>query len=155
MLGTTPRTVLDLDWVCAINARLTRTAAMNPGRLRVEGEPVGVKTAYGDWLPEPADPSEVDEAVRQADGAESNVFAASRPFARLARMQPFGDGNKRTALLAANGLPVRRDGPYMLAVPVEGRDRGVFVDALSRWYMFGEDEVVGWLAEWNLTNPAD
>lgn len=114
-----------------------------------------MKTAYGDWLPEPADPSEVDEAVRQADGAESNVFAASRPFARLARMQPFGDGNKRTALLAANGLPVRRDGPYMLAVPVEGRDREVFVDALSRWYMFGEDEVVGWLAEWNLTNPAD
>lgn len=26
---------------------------------------------------------------------------------------------------------------------------------LSLRYMFGEGEMVGWLAEWNLTNPAD
>ena len=41
----------------------------------------------------------------------------------------------------------------MLAVPVEGHDRDVFVRGLGRWYVLGDDEVVGWLAEWNLTNP--
>ncbi len=45
----------------------------------------------------------------------------------------------------------------MLAVPVErtwqGGARRRF--ELSLRYMFGEGEVVGWLAEWNLTNPAD
>lgn len=56
-------------------------------------------------------------------------------------------------MLAANGLLIKRDSPYMLAVPVEGHDRDVFVRGLGRWYVHGDDEVVGWLAEWNLTNP--
>ena len=75
--------------------------------------------------------------MEQAESSESNVFAASRLFARLARMQPFGDGNKRTAMLAANGLLIKRDSPYMLAVPVEGHDRDVFVRGLGRWYVHG------------------
>ena len=58
-----------------------------------------------------------------------------------------------TAMLAANGLLIKRDSAYMLAVPVEGHDRDVFVRGLGRWYVHGDDEVVGWLAEWNLTNP--
>ena len=122
VLDTTPDTVLDSEWVRAINARLTLTAAMKPGVLRVDGEPVWVDTMSGRYSPGTPDPTELEDIMEQAESSESNVFAASRLFARLARMQPFGDGNKRTAMLAANGL-------------------------------LGDDEVVGWLAEWNLTNP--
>ena len=129
------------------------TAAMKPGVLRVDGEPVWVDTMSGRYSPGTPDPTELEDIMEQAESSESNVFAASRLFARLARMQPFGDGNKRTAMLAANGLLIKRDSPYMLAVPVEGHDRDVFVRGLGRWYVHGDDEVVGWLAEWNLTNP--
>ena len=153
VLDTTPDTVLDSEWVRAINARLTLTAAMKPGVLRVDGEPVWVDTMSGRYSPGTPDPTELEDIMEQAESSESNVFAASRLFARLARMQPFGDGNKRTAMLAANGLLIKRDSPYMLAVPVEGHDRDVFVRGLGRWYVHGDDEVVGWLAEWNLTNP--
>lgn len=155
VLDTTPDTVLDSEWVRAINARLTLTAAMKPGVLRVDGEPVWVDTMSGRYSPGTPDPTELEDIMEQAESSESNVFAASRLFARLARMQPFGDGNKRTAMLAANGLLIKRDSPYMLAVPVEGHDRDVFVRGLGRWYVLGDDEVVGWLAEWNLTNQTE
>lgn len=153
VLQTASDTILDFAWLCAVNRRLTRTAAMRPGVPRAGNEPVWVDTTYGRYEPGAPDPRELEDVMGQAESSESNVFAAARLFARLARLQPFGDGNKRTAMLAANGLLVKRDSPYMLAVPVEGHDRDVFVDGLGRWYVHGDDEVVGWLAEWNLTNP--
>ena len=132
VLGTGPDTTLDSDWACAINAHLTKTAAMKPG-LRVSGEPVWVDTVYGRYVPGTPEPEELADIMEQAETSTTNVFAASRLFARLARLQPFGDGNKRTAMLAANGLLIKRDSPYM----------------------HGDEEVVSWLAEWNLTNPSD
>lgn len=155
VLGTGPDTTLDSDWACAINAHLTKTAAMKPGRLRVSGEPVWVDTVYGRYVPGTPEPEELSDIMEQAETSTTNVFAASRLFARLARLQPFGDGNKRTAMLAANGLLIKRDSPYMLAVPVEGQDKELFIRTLSGWYMYGDEEVVSWLAEWNLTNPSD
>lgn len=53
--------------------------------------------------------------------------AASHLFARLAKAQPFGDGNKRGALLAANGL-------------------------LGAWHMH-DDRIIVWLADWNRVGP--
>lgn len=142
VLETGPDTPLDFDWACAINAHLTKTAAMKPGRLRVDGEPVWVDTVYGRYTPGTPDPDELADIMGQAETSTTNVFAASRLFAHLARLQPFGDGNKRTAMLAANGLLVKRDSPYMLAVPVEGRDEDVFIRALSGWYMYGDEDVI-------------
>lgn len=155
VLETDSDTILDSDWVCAINSRLTKTAAMKPGRIRIDGEPVGVNTIYGRYNPGTPDPAELVDIMKQAERSETNMFAASRMFARIARLQPFGDGNKRTAMLAANGLLVKRDSPHMLAVPVEGRDKDVFLKGLSDWYMYKDPEVIAWLAEWNLTNPDD
>ena len=88
VLDTTPDTVLDSEWVRAINARLTLTAAMKPGVLRVDGEPVWVDTMSGRYSPGTPDPTELEDIMEQAESSESNVFAASRLFARLARMQP-------------------------------------------------------------------
>ena len=155
ILNTDYSEPLTVEWVEGINARLTRSAAMWPGRLRDDTVPVGVRTRYGVWEPPTPTLGGIEECLQQADREADDMLAAAGLFAGLARMQPFGDGNKRTAMLAANGLLIQRDSPRMLAVPVEDGDRQVFAGKLGYWYMFGRADVVGWLADWNLRNPAD
>lgn len=112
----------DLGWLKGINASMTRTAAMEPGVLR-DAENVVVNTPDGPYVPPVPD----EEALRSAmDGAGGGDAApldrAARLFARLAKAQPFGDDNKRSAPLAANGLLLRDGSDAMLAVP-RGRAR--------------------------------
>lgn len=77
VLGTGPDTTLDSDWACAINAHLTKTAAMKPGRLRVSGEPVWVDTVYGRYVPGTPEPEELADIMEQAETSTTNVFAAN------------------------------------------------------------------------------
>lgn len=79
--------------------------------------------------------------------------AASRLFARLAKAQPFDDGNKRGALPAANGLLVRAGSTLMLTVPVEEPERTGFTDLLGAWHMHDDDRIIVWLADWNRMGP--
>lgn len=145
----------DMDWLQGINASMTRTAAMLPGEPRTERNVI-VRTPDGIYTPPIPDSGALagwlDEACR---GKDDVVSRACGLFARIARAQPFGDGNKRTALLAANGLVLREHEPVMIAVPVDEPDRTVFNRLLGRWYLHDEPDVIRWLADWNRTNPAD
>lgn len=71
--------------------------------------------------------------------------AAARLFVELARAQPFEDGNKRTALFAANAHLISAGAGVLLAVPFEDDKPEIsarFSDLLARAYVFGEDAPV-------------
>ncbi|WEV74579.1 Fic family protein [Bifidobacterium sp. ESL0798] len=162
---------MDLAWFIGINAKMTRTAAMEPGVLRT-AENVIVSTRRGTYTPPVPSAAAIEQELDQVSDNETvaslnttnskaplqvsqPLNRASHLFATLAKMQPFGDGNKRTALLAANGLLLKLSSPDVLAVPVEPPDRETFNDKLSAWYMDDDSSVISWLAEWNRRNPAD
>lgn len=146
-------TRFDLDWFKGINAAMTRTAAMLPGVLR-DSENVIVGTKYGTYTPTVPDPIILDSWMEAGASDKGDPLdAASHLFARLAKAQPFGDGNKRSALLAANGLLVRAGSPLMLTVPVEEPERTGFNDLLGAWYMHDDDRIIVWLADWNRAGP--
>lgn len=139
---------IDVDYVCGINAQLTRTAAIEPGTIRTTSN-IFVRTARGDYYPPVPERDEMEYAIGRLTNVKGTLSEASRLFAYLARVQPFGDGNKRTALLAANGLLMMRDNGQSLIVPTEDADRSTFNDMLAAWYLNDDDTVIGWLATWN------
>lgn len=139
---------IDVDYVCSINAQLTRTAAIEPGTIRTTSN-IFVRTARGDYYPPVPERDEMEYAIGRLTNVKGTLSEASRLFAYLARVQPFGDGNKRTALLAANGLLMMRDNGQSLIVPTEDADRSTFNDMLAAWYLNDDDTVIGWLATWN------
>ncbi|WEV65239.1 Fic family protein [Bifidobacterium sp. ESL0764] len=159
---------MDLAWFTGINAKMTRTAAMEPGVLRT-AENVIVSTRRGTYTPpvpsaaaieqelnlvlcnDTALPSDTGRSIK-IDQDSSALQRASHMFATLAKMQPFGDGNKRTALLAANGLLLKLGSSDVLAVPVELPDRDIFNDQLSAWYLDDNPAVISWLSGWNQSN---
>jgi hypothetical protein len=153
----------DLSYLCAINAHLKRTAAIDPGVLRTS-ENIGVHTREGFYIPPVPHPSTLSEYFTTSlSSAYANSFlAASTLFAQLAKAQPFGDGNKRSALLAANGLLMRtrnsdgnndnghsRSDTVILAVPTTDPEMSTFNDQLAAWYLHDDSTVFGWLAQWN------
>ncbi|WEV72987.1 Fic family protein [Bifidobacterium sp. ESL0790] len=156
---------MNLDWLTGINAKMTRTAAIEPGVLRT-AENVIVSTRRGTYTPPVPSTAAIEQELNQVtnfgnkssqDAADSAISAqsvqplnrAAHLFSTLAKMQPFGDGNKRTALLAANGLLLKLGSSDVLAVPVEPPDRETFNNKLSAWYLDNDPSVIGWLADWN------
>ena len=143
---------IDLAYVKSINAQLTRTAAMEPGKLRDERIPVMVNTPLGRYEPPVPDSAAVasliKSTVRRATG-KNNLEEAVRLFAGLAKMQPFGDGNKRTALLAGNGLLIAHGRRYPLTVPTSDKDRTWFNQELAAYYLNNDQTIISHLAKWN------
>ncbi|WEV68813.1 Fic family protein [Bifidobacterium sp. ESL0775] len=162
---------MNLAWFTGINAKMTRTAAMEPGVLRT-AENVIVSIRRGTYTPSVPSAAAIEEELNQVSNngiassldttngtasleSSQTLNRASHLFATLTKMQPFGDGNKRTALLAANGLLLKLCSSDVLAVPVEPPDCETFNDKLSAWYLDDDPSVIGWLADWNRTNPTD
>lgn len=87
---------IDLDFIKGINTQLTRTAAMDPGKLRDEHSPVSVSTPLGRYEPPVPDPDAisalVENSIRRKE--DDDLTKATNLFAGLARMQPFGDAIK-------------------------------------------------------------
>lgn len=66
-------------------------------------------------------------------------------FVNIARAQPFEDGNKRTALFAANSMLIAYASDYVLTAPVSDKDPSVtknFTDNLAHAYIFNDDTPV-------------
>ncbi|WEV68056.1 Fic family protein [Bifidobacterium sp. ESL0769] len=156
---------MDLDWFTGINAKMTRTAAMEPGVLRT-AENVIVFTHRGTYTPPVPSAAAIEQELNQVSNDDTTLSLdtldttkplkasqalnqASHLFATLAKMQPFGDGNKRTVLLAANGLLLKLGSSDVLAVPVEPPDRETFNDKLSTWYLDDDIFLINWLTNWN------
>ena len=142
---------IDLQFIKSINAQLTRTAAMDPGRLRDKHSPVSVSTPLGRYEPPVPDPDAitalVENSIRRKE--DDDLTKATNLFAGLARMQPFGDGNKRTALLTANGLLIAAHNQQPLTVPTSDKDRTWFNRELAAYYLREDPTIISHLATWN------
>lgn len=117
---------------------MTRWGALHPGQLRREHDIFGVPTRFGDHRPPAADEKTL-QTIIDSVSAFSPANAAANLFVALAKAQPFGDGNKRTALLAANLLVLPQG--QILTVPFRDGDPTVsnrFNELLARAYIFGE-----------------
>ncbi|MFT8704584.1 Fic family protein [Bifidobacterium aquikefiricola] len=139
---------IDFAYLCGINAQMTRTASIEPGKIRTASNIV-VHTALGDYVPPIPKESELSLTISHASVESDPLTAASTAFVTIARSQPFGDGNKRSALLLSNGLLLHRGYQGMLSVPVEDPDRREFNARLSAWYLQGDDSIIAWLSAWN------
>lgn len=135
----------------AINAAMTRSAALYPGVYRLTEDGIGVNTPYGVHMPPGIDDDGVQrliDRVALAGQDGSSARQAAMLFVLLAKAQPFGDGNKRTALLAANTL---LQGETILSVPYSEYDpqlAATFNDLLARAYVCDEvDPCVNYLLE--------
>jgi prophage maintenance system killer protein len=144
----------DLSYVQGINQQLTRTAALNPGALRTS-ENVAVRLIDGRrYIPPVPNSRTLENTIEKASVSNGSLEDASLLFASLAAAQPFGDGNKRTALLSANGLLLKKDRKLILTVPTESQDVRTFNQLLGQWYLGESKDVVGWLADWNKNSHA-
>ena len=146
------REPIDLAYVKSINAQLTRAAAMEPGKLRDERTPVMVSTPLGRYEPPVPDSATIASLIKSTVGGatgEDILEDAVRLFAGLAKMQPFGDGNKRTALLAGNGLLIAHGDRHPLTVPTSDKDRTWFNRELAAYYLNSDQTIVRHLAKWN------
>ena len=138
----TPSTSVDASYLKRINAKLTRSAALNPGSLRTDDQGIGVRTRYGRHEPPALSDSELDTLIDDALNHPDPKHASVDLFLQVARAQPFEDGNKRTAIFAANGYLLAQQSPFLLTAPFDEDDPSVtehFNDLLARFYMFGED----------------
>ena len=146
------REPIDLAYVKSINAQLTRAAAMEPGKLRDERTPVMVSTPLGRYEPPVPDSATIASLIKSTVGGatgEDILEDAVLLFAGLAKMQPFGDGNKRTALLAGNGLLIAHGDRHPLTVPTSDKDRTWFNRELAAYYLNSDQTIIRHLAKWN------
>ena len=136
---------VDGTFVRQINQRLTRSAALRPGELRRDDQRIGVKTRYSAHMPSALTPESFDELVASSTRDRTPHAAALELFVQLAKAQPFEDGNKRTALFAANAHLLRQNTRTLLQVPVDDHDPQVadrFNDLLARAYIFDDHEAL-------------
>lgn len=151
------RTKIDVDYAIAVNSRLRRTASIRPGVIRTV-EPAYVNTTLGRWkaIDHPSSKElQLMIANAQDDGDGDVMDRAVNLFCDEAKLQPFADGNKRTALLMANAITVREtDGKTLVSVPADDADDvRTFTELLSRWYVRNDPTIKTWMAEWNRKNP--
>lgn len=133
--------------VISINSAMTRSAALRPGVFRQDSDNIGVSTRFGDHRPFAVQETDLQKFIDEAS-ALSVEKAAATLFVSIAKAQPFGDGNKRTALLAANLLLLPSS--KILTVPFNDDDPEVsakFNDLLARAYIYDEvDACVTYMA---------
>lgn len=84
--------------------------------------------------PEVIERRDLDEIVNQYMKSPKEETDAWRVFARLWKLQPFQDGNKRTALIAANAAFGTFESENYLVLPFNDLDRADFIIGLMRFY---------------------
>ena len=134
---------IDAAYVRDVNARLTRSAALHPGRFRRDDDRIGVNTPFGRHEPRAPGDDGVQRILDRASTKPSEHEQALDLFVNLAKAQPFMDGNKRTAIVVANAVLIRLQPPQMLTVPVDEADPARrFTELLARAYLFDEHDGV-------------
>jgi hypothetical protein len=129
---------VDSAYVIALNGLISRSGAIRPGELRRADQSIGVSTRYGRHEPPALTVAELDALVASCLAGADPLDNALALFIVLAKAQPFGDGNKRTALFASNGYLVGTGSPLLVSIPVDDYDPSVaaaFNDALARAYV--------------------
>ena len=131
---------VDAGWVRRLNATMIRSGALHPGRLRTQDQGIGVSTRHGRHTPPALTEAGLQEVVDAALGAGDVREVAIELFVGLAAAQPFEDGNKRTAVFAANGLLIGAGAGVLLTIPVD--ESAAFNDELARAYIYGDRDGV-------------
>lgn len=138
-------TPISAAYLRRINATLTRSAALNPGRLRTDDQGIGVRTCYGRHEPPAVSETSLDILITEALNNGNGKDAVVDLFLEIARAQPFEDGNKSTAIFAANSYLLGEGSNLLLTAPFDEQDPSVaehFNDLLARFYVFDEKEPV-------------
>ncbi|MFD2674156.1 Fic family protein [Gulosibacter bifidus] len=117
-----PNPVIDADFVLLVNACLTRSGSLQPGVLRSNEQRVGADTVFGRHEPPAVIEAELTALIQHALEPNDRREQAMNLFIELARAQPFGDGNKRTALFVANSVTIWGTPPETLIAPVDEND---------------------------------
>lgn len=130
---------VDAGFVCDINRAISRSGALHPGQLRSAEQQIGVSTRYGPHMPvalnQPALQQLIDTALRGAEVPENALDL----FVNLAKAQPFEDGNKRTAIFAANAVLIGGATGTLLTIPVDDETLAdSFNTLLAAAYVRGE-----------------
>jgi Uncharacterized conserved protein len=143
------RELTSKDYISAHKAMIVSTNAIYPGELRTS--PVRVSFGGGKrlWT---ADYEEVTEAmisekIHEAIDIDAPAeVKAARAFFNIAKLQPFPDGNKRTAIIVANRMLLADDD--VLLIPYKDEDYQKFMRALEGFDtgQLSLEEVSEWFA---------
>ncbi|GKT03945.1 Fic family protein [Furfurilactobacillus entadae] len=121
-------------------------------RISVVTDPHG-HDAY--FPPEIVTRADLQRVVDQYEVSAHTERDAWQVFATLAKLQPFQDGNKRTALIAANeAYGTLATGNY-LALPFNDLDRAEFTIQLMRFYGSSKDDEAQYLDNMMRLLPSD
>lgn len=150
-----PQKPITVDFVRAVNAKITRSGAIHPGQLRTSDQQIGVGTRYGRHTPDAMTDDSLQRLLQGSLSTTDTREAALDLFVNVAKAQPFEDGNKRTALFVANSLLLSSGVGELLTIPVDEQDPSLadsFNDLLARAYVLNEHEgVKNLLREYGLT----
>ncbi|BDR55707.1 Fic family protein [Xylocopilactobacillus apis] len=83
--------------------------------------------------------NDLDEIVNQYRHSAQEEFDAWTVFAKLSKLQAFQDGNKRTALIAANSAYGTFESGNYLVLPFNDLDRAEFTINLMRYYIANDE----------------
>lgn len=137
------------DGIIAINKSFTHSETEDPpwpGHLRTDKyhnsddevviitDPRGTTNdAY--WPPKTVTARDLDKIVDTFNTSKKTTKDGWRVFAQIAKLQPFQDGNKRTALIAANSAMNTWQAKNYLTLPFNGIDHAEFMVNLMRFYV--------------------
>lgn len=142
--------VLTADYIRTIHGIAADTVALDAGKFRGEGSVVGgghVSLADGtriDGIDHGAGGASIRALVEDLLTAVRNeadpVWQALILMCGLVRLQPFFDGNKRTARLIGSSVLIRAGHPWIRTVPER---RGEWNDGLGR--LFRDDDTTAFM----------
>lgn len=95
---------------------------------------VGSRASEAYFPPEHVTKNDLRGIVSSYQSSSQRESDAWRVFADLAKLQPFQDGNKRTALIAANAALGTFKHENYLVLPFNDLDRAEFTLSLMRYY---------------------
>lgn len=105
---------LDYPYVCKINQYVCNNLISNAGFIR--NYPVSIGGTR--WKPELPIESKIKEEINDIMQIENPTDRAITMMLALMRRQMFGDGNKRTGMLAANQIMIS-NGVGVISIPIE------------------------------------
>lgn len=118
---------MNLSYICHINQVVGANLIYGAGYLRK----IPVRMGGTSWAPEMSDKWKIQEELKAVLTVASPTERAIELMLWAMRRQMFPDGNKRTAMLAANQIMLQ-NGCGILSVPVEEQNK--FTEMLVKFY---------------------
>ncbi|MBD5316600.1 MAG: Fic family protein [Bacteroides sp.] len=96
------------------------------------------KNAY--YAPDDVFIEDIENIINAFNASNKTNNDAWRVFARIAKLQPFQDGNKRTALIAANAAKNTWSNQDYLVLPFNNQNHSDFMINLMKYYNASNDK---------------